>query len=630
MVGPAGRTLATTASYDLHMSADRITYCLERVSSYRDFERLCSGLLAGTDYPGIDPLGGTGDGGRDAIIRSDSNGRKIVFAYTVRGDWKTKLKSDCSRVREQAHNPDFFVFVCTEALNAADKDGAHELVQSEFGWKLDLFDLERLRVLLVGPQRHLLAQHPSIFTPPFFPQAAGESLSESRDTLVIDHVDSDHALATWLSRRLTLAGFRVWCRGTAPFAGEDQDESVRKLIDLRATQYIPVLSQSSMADELLLERCALAAGKGALVLLCKASEIEPSKLPSRLRPSTPADFSRSWSTGLEQIVARLAGLGIQPDIMLDQGKAIALNDYMPTRVTVAKEEPVFANIFALGLPETMLVYDLHSALSTAKLDELRTSWAFVELNAYRLVAFTPPPENAIPSVKTIRTPEFLWTDNPERDGKKTEDVAKELVRRSLTVVCAQKGLAWCPDRRIYYFPEREDGAWTQRIRHVDGRDTRVSLTGKRTKGWGERASPFLYQLSPKFQPQRDVDGSWNVVVNVYVRPTDLNGKVYELKELGRRRKVVTKNWWNKDWLPRLLGVVQALEAEPGLIRYGEGRRAVTMSTAPLKWMCPVGLDVHALAGMVDMSEELAENRTREDEEDGSDDSDVVPQAGEAQ
>ena len=75
------------------MSADRIVYCLERVSDYRDFERLCSALLAGTDYPGIDPLGGTGDGGRDAIIRTDSSGRRIVFAYTVRGDWYTKLKS---------------------------------------------------------------------------------------------------------------------------------------------------------------------------------------------------------------------------------------------------------------------------------------------------------------------------------------------------------------------------------------------------------------------------------------------------------------------------------------------------------------------------------------------------------
>lgn len=43
------------------MSADPILYCLERVSDYRDFERLCSVLLAGAGYPGIDPFGGTGE-----------------------------------------------------------------------------------------------------------------------------------------------------------------------------------------------------------------------------------------------------------------------------------------------------------------------------------------------------------------------------------------------------------------------------------------------------------------------------------------------------------------------------------------------------------------------------------------
>ncbi len=220
------------------MSADRLTYCLERISSYRDFERLCTALLAGSDYPGIDPLGGTGDGGRDAIVRSDGNGQKIVFAYTVRGDWRVKLKHDCLRVRELKHNPDVFVFVCTEALNASEKDGAYRMVAQEFGWKLDLFDLERLRALLAGSQRHLVAQHSSIFAPPFFPQSGGESLSESRDTLVIDHIDADHALATWLSRRLTLAGFRTWCRGTAPLAGENPDDSVRQLIELRTKQYL--------------------------------------------------------------------------------------------------------------------------------------------------------------------------------------------------------------------------------------------------------------------------------------------------------------------------------------------------------------------------------------------------------
>ncbi len=32
-------------------------------------------LLVGADFPGIEPLGGTGDGGRDAIIRTDANVR---------------------------------------------------------------------------------------------------------------------------------------------------------------------------------------------------------------------------------------------------------------------------------------------------------------------------------------------------------------------------------------------------------------------------------------------------------------------------------------------------------------------------------------------------------------------------
>lgn len=88
------------------MSADSIIYCLERLSDYRDFERLCSALLANAGYPDIDPLGGTGDEGRDAIIRSDETGRKIGFAYTVRSDWRVKLASDCKRVHDKGHDPD--------------------------------------------------------------------------------------------------------------------------------------------------------------------------------------------------------------------------------------------------------------------------------------------------------------------------------------------------------------------------------------------------------------------------------------------------------------------------------------------------------------------------------------------
>src|SRR5450830_1847289 len=176
----------------VQVSADSIIYCLERVSDYRDFERLCSAFLASAGYPGIDPLGGTGDEGRDAIIRSDDARRKISFAYTVRSDWRVKLASDCKRVHDMGHDPDVFVFVCTEVLSASQKDFAYKFVADKYGWALDLFDLERLRAQLIGPQRHLIAQHPSIFTPPFFPQRGGQSIAESRDTLLIDHVAADH------------------------------------------------------------------------------------------------------------------------------------------------------------------------------------------------------------------------------------------------------------------------------------------------------------------------------------------------------------------------------------------------------------------------------------------------------
>lgn len=604
------------------MSPDPITYCLERVSAYRDFERLCSAFLAGVGYPSIDPMGGTGDEGRDALIRSDESGRKISFAYTVRSGWRAKLASDCRRVHDKGHDPDIFVFVCTEALSASDKDFAHKSVADKYGWTLDLFDLERLRTQFVGPQRHLIAQHPSIFTPPFFPQRGGQSLFECRDTLLIDHVAADHALSAWLARRLSLAGFRTWCHGTAPLAGENADETVRKLLEVRANHYLPVISASSLSDDLFRERCTIATTKEDFVLPCSSSASLGAQIPSRLVKLTPANFSNSWNIGLGQVLARLGALGIEPTLDPERGRQIALMDYLPTQVTVAKPEAVFANVFPLELPKTMLVFDHKRPLTDIEKIELRKRWAFAELSACRIVAFTPPPEKSIPIVKVKHIPEFLWTEMPFKEGKNTFNLAKELARRSLEVVCAQKGLQFCNDRMVFYFPKLESGKWNQPIKHVDGRSTMVRLTGERTKGWGDRAAPFCYQLAPLFRPQYDLDGTWNVVVNIYIRVTTPEGAMFEGKEISRRRKLVSKNWWNKEWLARLIGVVQSLQTTEGRLEIGEGNRAVVMITKPLRWECPVSLDVMALSGLPDIGPEIAQYRTLDDGE-AEDDEDIL-------
>ncbi|KAA9176463.1 restriction endonuclease [Delftia sp. BR1] len=593
------------------MPFDRITFCLERLTDYREFERLCSALLAGAGYPNIDPLGGTGDGGRDAIVRQDASGRTIGFAYTVREDWRVKLKSDCASLAKNHYKLDALVYVCTEALNASQKDWAYELVRDDFGWELELFDLERLRALLAGPHRHLIAQHPSIFTPPFFPQKGGQSMVESRDLVVIDHVDADHALATWLARRLALAGYCSWCRGMAPLVGENADETVRALLEFRAAQYIPILSPAALQDPSLLERCIIAATRDRFVAPCTVALPPTATLPSKLSAVVAAEFGSSWMTGLGGVLGRLKAQGVEIRFDFVRGRSIALGGYLPDRVTVAEPEPVFSNVFPLTLPDVMKTFELRYAPKEEELEEWRKSWPCARLGDRLFAAFQKPPDE----VKVAGNGGVLWKDVFEKEGRRTRDIAKELARRSLEVVCIQKGLKYCPDRKLFYYPDRDAGPWVQALRHVDGRNTTVQLTGERTKGFGERASLFLYQLAPRFSAQCDAQGNWTVLVNVYVRVTDLEGKVFEGKEIGRRRKFVTKQWWNNQWLSRMLGVVQGLETSVGHVQFDEGEAAVVMSTSPLTWQCPIGLDVGVLSGAYDMGEELAEYRTRDEDED---------------
>lgn len=594
------------------MSADAILYCLERVSDYRDFERLCSSILAGMNYPEIDPLGGTGDKGRDAIIHADSTGRKICFAYTVRSDWRIKLRSDAKRVHEMGHAPDVFVFVCTEALCASEKDDARSIIQ-EYGWELDLFDIERIRVQLVGPQRHLLAHHPSIFAPPFFPQRGGESISESRDTLVIDHVPADAALATWLARRLSLAGFRTWCNGTAPLAGENVDDSVRKLIEFRAINYLPVISSSSLSDGVFIERCTIAAMKEGFVLPCGVTTVKTG-LPSRLLKVMFADFNESWKTGLFQVIKQLNSLGVNPSLDSERGKKIALRDYLPLQLTIPQPEPVIANLFDLQLPEIMYIFDFLNPLDNQEIKEARKLWAFAVVNDHQISAFTHPTDNLFQTNSIARTSKILWRDAQDKYSVSLVNLAKQLVWRSLNLSCAFKGLEYCERNKLYYFPRTSLREWVQKFKHLDGRITDVQLTGMRTKGFGDSASQFYYQLAPVFRPQGGRQGSWSVIVKIYVRVTALDGQLFDGKEIGRRRKIVTKSWWNSQFLARLLGITQAIETSEGHVQIGNGDEAVVMKTTPIQWECPVGLDVVALSGLADIGQEIAEYRTKEDDD----------------
>ena len=596
------------------MSADPIIYCLEQLTDYRQFERLSCDLMSGIGYVGIEPIGGSGDRGRDALfIDTKHSDNLTVFAYSVRVDWKTKLREDCERIRDEQHRPKAIVFVCTSTLTGGQKDAAKAQTLADFGWQLEIYDLERVRVMLATELRHLLAQHPTIFCPPWFPVRGGLSIAQSNDTVVIDHVQDDHALATWLSRKLSLAGYRTWCYGTAPLAGEDADASVRALIQKRAAQYLPVLSPAALADSDLMGRCGAACERREFVIPCWAKPIAYGSLSKTLARAVPARFDFHWSTGLTNVLDGLQSHAVEPALDEPQGRAIALRAYVPETVVLPIPEQVVANVFPASVPKSIMICDLSREMTAGELEKLRQSWAFAIASSTTLLSFDDPPAS-VPLSGTGRLPEYAWESFDERMGKRSVNVVKELVRRSLVVACFRSGLVWCDDRRLTYFPHTKSPRTNVSFVHLDGRKTHVAVNGEKQYGWGANATRFRYQLSPLFRVGCDESKDWWVTMRIYVRVTDLNGVPFQKKEITRKRKTVTSGWWNKEWLARTLGIMQTLADDAGNIEIGFGRRQVSVGAAPLEWQCPVSIDVEALDRIGDFQEEMAAMRYTDDEE----------------
>jgi hypothetical protein len=275
---------------------------------------------------------------------------------------------------------------------------------------------------------------------------------------------------------------------------------------------------------------------------------------------------------------------------------------------------VFANVFGVTVPLGVIVCELEEELTEDAKQELRRTWAFVEASPTKLLAFDNPP-TSIRLVPKERLPEYAWNHYAEREGKKSIDVVKELIWRSLEVSCYRAGLVWCDDRKKLYFPHLDKPQRNVSYRHVDGRNTWVGVTGEKTYGKGDNATPFRYQLAPVFRVGRDETGKWWVTTRVYVRITDCEGKPHAKKAITKRRKTVTKGWWNKEWLARTLAVMQAISGGKQQIEIGSGKRRVAVNTAPLEWECPVSIDLEALERVGDFQEEIAAMRFFDEEDD---------------
>lgn len=273
------------------MGANPTIYCLENLTDYLEFERLCTDLMALGGYPSIEPLGGFSDKGRDAI-HIDRSGKTTIFAYSVRENWRVKLAEDVGKVFRHGHICDTLVFITTSKFSATERDEAVDTIRREYGWMLEIYGVERLRVLLEISHPQIINNHPQIFNPKLY---LLQQETTERKHIFLSYVQNDWGLAEWLTRKLTAEGYLVWCERYNLFGGESYPDSIDDAANNLAFCMIALYSKASLNNQEVIRHRHLALSIGKL----RSSEF-----------LLPLNVERINVIRLDRETSRLSGLNL--------------------------------------------------------------------------------------------------------------------------------------------------------------------------------------------------------------------------------------------------------------------------------------------------------------------------------
>lgn len=575
------------------MGANLTIYCLEQVTDYFGFERLSHDLMALEGYSSIEPLGGFSDKGRDAI-QVDKSGEVTIFAYSVREDWRAKLAEDASKIVKHGHRCKDLVFITTADITASERDQAVLQIKNDFGWKLDLFGLERLRILLEVTHPELRKQHPQIFPPEFIKlQELGKD-DRGRNHILIIYDPKDRVLAEWMTRKLTSAGYLVWCESFKLLGGDKFPDDVYDAIENRAFRVLSLYSNQSLNNPELIRQRVLASRVSKdlapdFLIPIDVDGISPAQLDHPSQNLTFIPFQNSWAKGLQQLLDKLADIDCPKD--LPEGPGVAASSFFEREYLSDEPEYVYSNcLLAERIPPLIHRFEVDLKIPNHVFYSLKSQWAFRSIKPQLYASFHHPPDWVVNEFQANLIDSVEWDKQDKVDGILCLDIVSELLKKSLGVKCIERGLVFEPAKRMYYFPNGLIKSNRLRFIRPDGKQTHISVVGER-KFWQPRKSyQYIYYLGPEFTIRRDFYDDFVAIVQIGTRFSAPDGTLLPKKSEQSRRKHLTRDWWNKQWFYRMLAITQFL-GDKGKITIGnQENEQVIFHSEPIKLSAPYGIN----------------------------------------
>ena len=426
----------------------------------------------------------------------------------------------------------------------------------------------------------------------------------SRDHLFISYAYEDEALAEWLALRLTSEGYKVWIDRFELLGGESYPADIDHAIKCRTFRMIALLSRSSLVKPNPLKERTLALSiqrerEEELLITLNVDNLRPGEMDWMTSDITFIPFFESWAAGLVQLLKKLSRVDA-PKLVAD-GKQIATNAYLPTDTLSHEPERVYSNLLHIErIPAAISCYTASKALSENAESELVQRWAFWARrpNSDRAGAsdtlyfsFDRPPMSTRHSHGWVRKVAAAWQDVDTICGIRSLHVLKPLLRRTLLHHLQTRGLRPTPDDpQILYFPNgllRNNLLW---FRRPDGRKVYRMVVGERSWRPGER---FAYHQAVTFDICTDLPGHYAARFRIRWHITNCDGDPLPAVAANARRKRLTRNWYNKEWLARHLALLTFIADGRDTIEMSENGSLV-LSSSLIRLRAPFGIDETAI------------------------------------
>ena len=347
--------------------------------------------------------------------------------------------------------------------------------------------------------------------------------------------------------------------------------------------------------------------------------LRPDQIIWNLQTTNYIPFVPSWAEGLAALLKKLESIAT-PRALVD-GPLLAVESITSELAVQNECEVLLSNCLEITqMPRYIRTFVASPGFrSREERRAMHLEWACWDVTPHRILAFHDPPTNLVEGRNFQCVREVAWRDVDKINDIDSRDLAVALLRKCLDRLLAARGFASLTSVKghdQWYLPHGLLPQNRVSVMYPNGRGSWFRGVGERSFPTRDGGELYRYHMSPSLGVLRNGDGPSALFVINRIHLTDSNGIPLERQKIPSRRKHLCRNWFNKEWCARTLGVTQLLAGDDMCIRFGpEGEQQLIINAMPIALDAPRSI-------RDDLVDEPDENLTAWDADNDADDHDT--------